>query len=159
MSIYLSISKIMCSSIFSRGNQVCARIANAKRTTQSRDAAPSAVTERAWPLNWRVDLGNQFASLKTTVKFMTFIEEKWTHISWFYGYYRLDFEETCAKIDDLFCPQCVQMTGIFVFPHGRRGHFLLLSVTSFEQNHRFLRVHFEAIILIFWTIWTIYYAT
>ena len=37
MSIYLSISK-MCSSLFSRGNQG-ARIANAKRTTQSRDTA------------------------------------------------------------------------------------------------------------------------
>ena len=40
MSIYLSISK-MCSSLFSRGNQG-ARIANAKCTTQSRDAALSA---------------------------------------------------------------------------------------------------------------------
>ena len=35
MSIYLSISKIMCSSLFSRGNQVCARIANAKRYWRS----------------------------------------------------------------------------------------------------------------------------
>ena len=42
MSIYLSISK-MCSFLFSRGNQTCARIANAKRTTQSRDAALSAI--------------------------------------------------------------------------------------------------------------------
>ena len=42
MSIYLSISK-MCLSLFSRGNQACARIANAKRTTQSRDAELSAV--------------------------------------------------------------------------------------------------------------------
>ena len=41
----------------------------------------------------------------------------------FYGYYRLDLDETDAKIDALFCPQCVQMTGIFVFPHGRWGHF------------------------------------
>ena len=40
MSIYLSISK-MCSSLFSRGNQG-ARITNAKRTTQSRDAPLSA---------------------------------------------------------------------------------------------------------------------
>ena len=44
MSIYLSISK-MCSSLFSRGNQACARIANAKRTTQSQDAALSAITD------------------------------------------------------------------------------------------------------------------
>ena len=32
----------MCSSLFSQGNQACARIANAKRTMQSRDAALSA---------------------------------------------------------------------------------------------------------------------
>ena len=76
MSIYLSISE-MCLSLFSRGNQACARIANAKRTTQSRDAALSAITEkeRVSPLNWHVDLANQFASLKTIVKFMTFLEE------------------------------------------------------------------------------------
>ena len=75
-SIYLSISK-MCSSFFSRGNQACARIANAKRTTQSRAQHYQQFIskERAWPLNWRVDLGNQFASLKTTLKFMTFVEE------------------------------------------------------------------------------------
>ena len=44
MSIYLSISK-MCSSLFSRGNQAFARIAYAKRTTQSRDATLSAITD------------------------------------------------------------------------------------------------------------------
>ena len=44
MSIYLSISK-MCSSLFSRENQTFARIANAKRTTQSRDATLSAITD------------------------------------------------------------------------------------------------------------------
>ena len=62
---------------FSRGNQDCARIANAKRTTQSgtQHYQQFISKERAWPLNWRVDLGNQFASLKTTVKFMTFVEE------------------------------------------------------------------------------------
>ena len=37
--------------------------------------------------------------------------------------------------------------------------FLVLFVTTFEQKHRFLRVHFEAVITIFWTIRTIYYAT
>ena len=74
MGIYLS---KMCSSLFLRGNQACARIANAKRTTQSRDAALSANVkkEHAWPLNWRVYLGNQFTFLKTTMKFMTFVEE------------------------------------------------------------------------------------
>ena len=49
------------------------------------------------------------------------------HISWFYGYYRLDLDETDAKIDALFCPQCVQMTGIFVFQHGRGGNFHFLD--------------------------------
>ena len=34
--------------------------------------------------------------------------------------------------------------------------FLVLFVTTFEQKHRFLRVHFEVVIPIFWTIWTIY---
>ena len=37
--------------------------------------------------------------------------------------------------------------------------FLVLFVTTFEQKRRFLRVHFEAVITIFWAIWTIYYAT
>ena len=35
----------MCSSLFSRGNQAFARIAYAKRTTQSRDATLSAITD------------------------------------------------------------------------------------------------------------------
>ena len=42
MSIYQSISK-MCSSLFSRENQACAHIANAKCTTQSRDVALTAI--------------------------------------------------------------------------------------------------------------------
>ena len=72
----MSISK-MCSSLFSRGNQACARIANAKRTTQSRDAALSAIYIKGTRLTFELahNLGNQIASLKTTVKFMTFIEE------------------------------------------------------------------------------------
>ena len=37
--------------------------------------------------------------------------------------------------------------------------FLVLFVTTFEQKRRFLRVHFEAVITIFWMIWTIYYET
>ena len=126
MSIYLSISK-MCSSLFSRGNQACALIANTKRrpTTQSWGAALSAIYIKGTRLTFELARWpwHQFASLKTTVKFMTFVEEYWTHISWFYGYYRLDLDETDAKLDALFCPQCVQMTGIFLFPHGSWGHF------------------------------------
>ena len=37
--------------------------------------------------------------------------------------------------------------------------FLVLFVTTFEQKRCFLRVHCEVVITIFWTIWTIYYAT
>ena len=160
MSIYLSISKIMCSSLFSRGNQVCARIANAKRTTQSRDAALSAVTERACPLKlarWPWQPVRFFENNSEIHDICWGIMN--TYFMIFMDITVWILRKTCAKIDALVCPQCVQMTGIFVFPHGRRGHFLLLSVTSFEQNHRFLRVHFEAVILLFWTIWTIYYAT
>ena len=35
------------------------------------------------------------------------------------------------KIDALFCPQCAQMTGIFVFPRGCRGHWLVDVDPSF----------------------------
>ena len=75
ISIYLSISK-MCSSLFSRGNQACVRITQSvKRSLGTQHYQQFISKECAWPLNWRVDLGNQFASLKTTVKFMTFVEE------------------------------------------------------------------------------------
>ena len=75
MSIYLSISK-MCSSLFSQGNQACASITQSvKRSLETQHYQQFISKERAWPLNWRVDLGNQFASLKTTVKFRIFVEE------------------------------------------------------------------------------------
>ena len=75
MSIYLSISK-MCSSLFSRGNQACAYIRKAYSAVSGQQHYQQFISkERACPLNWRIDLGNQFASLKTTVKFMTLVEE------------------------------------------------------------------------------------
>ena len=67
----------MCSSLF-RGKQACARIANAKRTTQSRDAELSAIYIEGTRLTFelaRSPWQPVSASLKTTVKFMTFVEE------------------------------------------------------------------------------------
>ena len=124
MSIYLGISK-MCSSLFSRGNQASARIANAKRTTQSQDAALSAIYIEGTRLTFELVRWpwQPVRFFENNSEIHDFFEEKWTYISWCYGYYRLDLDETDAKLDALFGPQCVQMTGIFVFPHGRWGHF------------------------------------
>ena len=150
MSIYLRISK-MCSSLFSRGNQG-ARIANTKRTTQSRDAALSANLYRRNALDlWTCALTLATSSLLWKQQWNSWhlLRNNEHIISWFYGYHRLDLDETDAKIDALFCP------------HSTRPlrSFLVLFGTTFEQKHRFLWVHFEAVISIFWTIWTIYYAT
>ena len=159
MSIYLSISKI-CSSLFSRGNQACTCIANAKRTTQSRDAELSAIYIEGTRLtfDWRVDLGNQFASLKTTVKFMTVVEEWWTHFLILlilpsgFGW------NWCQNWRFILSTMCANDRNFCVSTRPLRS-FLVLFVTTFEQKHHFLRVHFEAVITIFWTIWTIYYTT
>ena len=121
MSTYLSISKIMCSSLFSRGNQVCARIANAKRYWRSLETQHY----QQWPN--ALDLSTGALTLATSALLW---KQKWNswhllrnneHIfSWFYGYYRLDFEETCAHI--VLSTMCANDRN-FVFPHGRRGHF------------------------------------
>ena len=67
MSIYLSISK-MCSSLFSRGNQACAHIANAKRTTQSRDAALSAIYIKGTRLTFELANWQEFLCFHTAVE-------------------------------------------------------------------------------------------
>ena len=104
MSIHLSISKMCSSFIFAGKSSLRAYNTKRKRSLGTQHYQQFISKERAWPLNWRVDLGNQFASLKTTVKFMTFVAELWMHISWFYEYYCLDLDETDAKVDALFCP-------------------------------------------------------
>ena len=125
-SIYLSISK-MCSSLFSRGNQACARIANAKRTTQSRDAALSAIYIEGRHLNfelarWPWQPVRFFENNSEIHDICWGIMNTYFLILWI-SYYRLDLDETDAKLDALFCPQRVQMTGICVFPHCCWGHF------------------------------------
>ena len=124
MSIYLSISK-MCSSLFSRGNQACARIANTKRTTQSRDAALSANVKRD-----ALDIWTGSFTLATSSLLWKQQWNSW-HLLRNNEHIFPDFmditvwilRKLAQKNDALFCPQCVQMTGIFVFPRGCRGHF------------------------------------
>ena len=85
----------------SRGNQACARIANAKRTTQSRDAELSAIYIEGTRLT--------FELARSPWQPVRFFENNseihdicWGIMNkyfWFYGYYRLDLDETDAKID------------------------------------------------------------
>ena len=115
----------MCSSLFLRGNQACARIANAKRTTQSRDAALSAIYIEGTCLTfelarWPWQPVRFFENNSEIHDICWGIMNTYFLILW---NYRLDLDETDAKIDALFCPQCVQMTGIFVFPHGVEAIF------------------------------------
>ena len=114
----------MCSSLFSRGNQACAHIANAKHTKQSQDAALSANIKK------RMRLTFELARLPwQPVRF--FENNSEIHVLRNNEHIFPDFmditfwilRKLALKIDALFCPQCVQMTGIFVFPRGCRGHF------------------------------------
>ena len=159
MSIYLSISK-MCSSLFSRGNQG-ALIANAKRTTQSRDAALSANLYQRNAL----DLWTGALTLATSSLLWKQQWNSW-HLLRNNEHIFPDFMDITVWIWMKLMPK---LTLYFVhnvckwqeFSCSTRPlrPFLVLFVTTFEQKHRFLRVHFEAVISIFWTIWTIYYAT
>ena len=161
MSIYLSISKI-CSSLFSRGNQACAHITQSvKRSLGTQHYQQFISKERAWPLNWRIDLGNQFASLKlknnskihdicwgimNTYFLILWILQSGFGWNWCQSW-RFILSTMCAN-DRNFRVSTLLL-----------GPVLLLFVTTFEQKRCFLRVHFEAVVTIFWTIWTIYYAT
>ena len=159
MSIYPSISK-MCSSLFSRGNQG-ARIANAKRTTQSRDAALSANFYRRnaldlWTgaLTWQPvrffennsEIHDICWGIMTTYYLILWILPSGFGWNW------------CQNWRFILSTMCANDKNFRVSTRPWRP-FLVLFVTTFEQKHRFLRVHFEAVISIFWTIWTIYYAT
>ena len=160
MSIYLSISK-MCSSLFSRLNQACARIANAKRTTQSRDAALSAIYIKGtrltfelahWP--WQPD---RFFENNSEIHDICWgIMNTYFLILWIlssgFGW------NWCQNWRFILSTMCANNRNFRVSTRLLRP-FLVLFGTTFEQKHCFLRVHFEAVITIFWTIWTIYYAT
>ena len=160
MSIYLSISK-MCSSLFSRGNQTCSRFANAKRTTQSQGAALSAIyIERTrltyelarWP--WQPVC---FFENNSEIRDICWgIMNTYFLILWLLP---PGFEwNWCQNWRFILSTMCTNYRNFRVSTRPLRS-FLVLFVTTFEQNHRFLRVHFEALITIFWTIWTIYYGT
>ena len=159
MSIYLSISK-MCSSLFSRGNQG-ARVANAKRTTQSRDAALSANLYRRNAL----DLWTGAFTLATSSLLWKQQWNSW-HLLRNNEHIFPDFMDITIwiwmklipKLTLYFVHNVCKWQEFCVSTRPLRP-FLVLFVTTFEQKHHFLRVHFEAVISIFWTIWTIYYAT
>ena len=159
MSIYLSISK-MCSSLFSWGNQACARKSNAKHrpTTQSWDAAIYIEGTRLtfelarWP--WQPvrffennsEIHDICWGIMNTYFLILWILRSGFGWNWCQTW-RFILSTLCAN-DRNFCVSTRPLRP-----------FLVLFVTTFEQKHCFLRVHFEAAITIFWTIWTIYYAT
>ena len=147
MSIDLSISK-MGSSLFSRGNQACARIANAKRTTQSRDAALSAICIEETRLNFELSRWPW-----QPVRF--FENQQWNpwHLSknndrhqililWIlpsgFGW------NWCQNWRFILSTMCANDRNFRVSTRPLRP-FLVLFVTTFEQKHRILRVHFEAV--------------
>ena len=162
MSIHnhLGISK-MCSSLFSRGNQASARMANAKRTTQSWDAALSAIDIEGtrltfelarWP--WQpvrfFENNNEIHDICWGIM-NTYFLILWILPSGF-GW------NWCQTWCFILSTMCANDRNFCVSTRLLRP-FLVLFVTTFEQKHCFLRVHFEAVIAIFRTIWTIYYAT
>ena len=157
---YLSISK-KCSSLFSRGNQAGARIANAKRTTQSRDAALLAIyiegTRLTFKLaRWPWQPVRFFENNSEIHDICWGIMNTYFLILWIlpsgFGW------NWCQNWRFILSTMCANDRNFRVSTRPLRP-FLVLFVTTFEQKHRFLRVHFEAVITIFWTIWTIYYAT
>ena len=94
MGIYTWVFQKWWASLFSRGNQACARKAKAKHrpTTQSWDAAIYIEGTRLTCMNWRVDLGNQFASLKTGQwYFWQMLRNNDRHISWCLWIFRSGF--------------------------------------------------------------------
>ena len=160
LSIYLSISK-MCSSLFSRGNQACARIANAKRTTQSWDAALSAIYIEGTRLTFELARGPwqpvRFFENNSEIHDICWgIMDTYFLILWMlpsgFGW------NWCQNWRFVLSTMCANDRNFRVSTRPLRP-FSVLFVTTFEQKHRFLRVHFEAVITIFWTIWTIYCAT
>ena len=151
----------MCSSLFSRGNQACARIANAKRTMQSRDAALSAIyiegTRLTFKLaRWPWQPVRFFENNSEIHDICWGIMNTYFLILWIlpsgFGW------NWCQNRRFILSTMCANDMNFRVSTRPLRS-FLVLFVSTFEQKHRFLQVHFEAVITIFWTIWTIYYAT
>ena len=159
MSIYLSFQK-MCSSLFSRGNQG-ARIANAKRKrslgTQHYqqiyiEGTRSTFELARWPWQPVCFFENNSEIHDVCWGIMnTYFLILWILLSGF-GW------NWCQNWRFILSTMCANARNFRVSTRPWRP-FLVLFVTTFEQKHRFLRVHFEAVITIFWTIWTIFYAT
>ena len=144
----------------SRGNQACASIANAKRTTQSRDAALSAIYIEGTRLTFELARSpwqkvRFFENNSEIHDIFWGIMNKYFLILWIlpsgFGW------NWCQNWRFILSTMCANDRNFRVSTRPLRP-FLVLFVTTFEQKHRFLRVHFEAVIPIFWTIWTIYYA-
>ena len=143
------------------GNQACARIANAKRrpTTHSWDAALSAIYIEGtrltfelarWP--WQpvrfFENNSEIHDICWGIM-NTYFLILWILPSGFGG-------NCCQTWRFILSTRCANDRNFRVSTRPLRP-FLVLFVITFEQKHRFLRVHFEASITIFWTIWTIYY--
>ena len=159
MSIYLSISK-MCSSLFSRGNQG-ARIANAsvQRSlgTQHYQQIYIEGTRLIFELaRWPWQPVRFFENNSEIHDICWGIMNTYFLILWIlpsgFGW------NWCQNWRFILSTMCRNDRNFRVSIRPLRP-FLVLFRTTFEQKHRFLRVHFEAVISIFWTIWTIYYAT
>ena len=150
MSIYLSIFKNVFIFI-SRGNQACARIANAKRTTQSRDAELSAIYIEGTRLTFELARSpwqpvHFFENNSEIHDICWGIMNKYFLILWIlpsgFGW------NWCQNWRFILSTMCANDRNFRVSTRPLRP-FLVLFVTTFEQKHRFLRVHFEAVITIF----------
>ena len=159
MSIYLSISK-MCSSLFSRGNQACMRITQSvKRSlgTQHYQQIYIEGTRLTFELaRWPWQPVRFFENNSEIHDIFWGIMNTYFLILWILlsGFGR----NWCQSWRFILSTMCANDRNFRVSTRPLRP-FLLLFVTTFERKRRFLRVHFEAVITIFWTIWTIYYAT
>ena len=115
--------------------------------------------ERAWPLNWRVDLGKPVRFFENNSEIHDIcwgIMNTYFLILWIlqsgFGW------NWCQNWRFILSTMCANDRNFRVSTRLLRS-FLVLFVTTFEQKHCFQQVYFEAVITIFWTIWTIYYAT
>ena len=136
----------------SRGNQACARIANAKRTTQSRDAALSAIYIEGTCLTFELVRSPwqpvRFFENNSEIHDICWgIMNKYFLILWIlpsgFGW------NWCQNWRFILSTMCANDRNFRVSTRPLRP-FLVLFVTTFEQKHRFLRVHFEVVIPIFW---------
>ena len=130
----------------SRGNQACARIANAKRTTQSRDAELPAIYIEGTRLTFELARSPwqpvRFFENNSEIHDICWgIMNKYFLILWIlpsgFGW------NWCQNWRFILSIMCANDRNFRASTRPLRP-FLVLFVTTFEQKHRFLRVHFEA---------------